>query len=394
MNRLQRLIALLTIAGVAGAPLVAQPGDSAGNSEPLPADLQKLLEAVQPTWTASASLDATGGYKDNVLLSSTDPFSSGFARTGLEALLWHLPKGKVDYFAFLNGQYTRYFQHTADQLGRPVDHEAQAFAGVEWRWRQPDRLGIALDAQVYYLDQVFDVSLVPTLRTYAALKMTGAKTGPTVRWTLFHHVWIEGNPMIERQKFQDHLNDARIRQLSGRVGWTPNDRFEISIGASEQRRDFDRRPVATEEGIKPTLLLRVKEREADGRVVATWGASRHWRTNSRGGIREYRDNAEGFLNYRDAFGRQEIEWSAGKWLIRVEAEVRRRKYAHQFAEGGISPPPVVKNDSALLLRVERQVSAHWTLLAQVDEERSRSNDAIASYRMKEGLLGARWSWEK
>jgi hypothetical protein len=46
------------------------------------------------------------------------------------------------------------------------------------------------------------------------------------------------------------------------------------------------------------------------------------------------------------------------------------------------------------VRLERKLSARWTLVANYSWERSRSNDAIASYTVNEGLLGARWSWDK
>ncbi len=396
MNRTSRLRSRLLFAGalaLCGVAHAQNPPAVKADSAPTVDELQALLNAVQPTWTTSTGVHVGGGYRDNLLLSRTNPAHSGFTRAGVEALVWHVPRAKVDYFAFLNADYTRYFTKATDQFGGLVDHEAQAFAGIEWRYRNPGRVNLTLDGQGYFLDQVFDISDPSVTRDIQALKVKGVKVGPTVRLWLWRSLWAEGDIMFDRQKFDDGLNDASIREATGRLGWTPNDRIELSVGGTERRRDFDRRPRISASRILSGLLV-VHEREAEGRLELTLGGARHWTTHTRAGVRHYIDNAVGYLNFHDRHAAQELEWSANAWLVHAEVELRRKQYESQFAEGGSNPPPVVKNEFVGVLRVERKLSPRWTIYAEFNDERSRSNDAIASYRSKEGLLGARWSWEK
>jgi hypothetical protein len=63
-----------------------------------PPTLAALLATLSP-WSTTASAHVGFGYKDNLLLSHEGEEGSAFARGGVEAFLWHLPRGRVDYFA-------------------------------------------------------------------------------------------------------------------------------------------------------------------------------------------------------------------------------------------------------------------------------------------------------
>jgi hypothetical protein len=143
-------------------------------------------------------------------------------------------------------------------------------------------------------------------------------------------------------------------------------------------------------------LLAVHERRLEGRADIVWGARRRWTTRTRGGTRRYSDNATGFLNYREPYGVQEIEWADQRWLVSVEGELRRKRYDQQTVGRGVEDtlPAVYKREVIATLRVERKLSTRWTLYTELQFDEARSNDEIASYRTKEGLLGVRWSWEK
>jgi hypothetical protein len=60
----------------------------------------------------------------------------------------------------------------------------------------------------------------------------------------------------------------------------------------------------------------------------------------------------------------------------------------------VAPPARLKENSTVELRAERKLSARWTVYAEWNWERNRSNYELASYRTNECLLGAQWSWEK
>ena len=61
---------------------------------------------------------------------------------------------------------------------------------------------------------------------------------------------------------------------------------------------------------------------------------------------------------------------------------------------GLNPAQRIRDEHEVELRVEKKVTARWSAIDGFRWERARSNERVASYAVNEGLLGARWSWEK
>lgn len=394
MNRPYRRLKQLYLATLVAAA-IARANDATGpaQSAAVTNDEIAALLAAQPKWTGSATLHAGVGYRDNLLLSSTNPEKSGFVRAGLESLLWHVPQERIDYFGFINAERTQYFS------GESVNHEAQAFVGAEWRYRAGDVFSATIDGQGYYLDQIFDTSDTSTTRVVTELQVTGGKLAPTLHWAFLPTLWLEGRFAGTRETYRDGLNNARLTEPRLQLGWAPNDRFELTATASEQHRHFDQRPRYTVSGKVDEGILVVHERELEAQAKVVVGASRHWTSRTRGGGFTYKDNGSGYLNYGEHHVAQEFEWEAGDWLVHCEGEARRKDYDIQIENhpGRLPGKDVhreIKDEYAAELRIERKLSSHWTLYAEMTWERCRSNDEFASYQVKEGLLGARWSWER
>lgn len=350
--------------------------------------LADLLGQTSP-WSFTAAASASVGYNDNLLLSFSNAERSAFTRGGLELLLWRVPRGRVDYFAFLNAEGTRY------SSGESVHAESEAFAGIEWRYRRDDRWSVQVDAEGYYLDQVFDISDTNITRVVADLKVSGLKAGPTVHWNLRSWLWLEGAVKATRERYEDGLNDASIRESIARLGVKPGSRVELAIDASEVRRDFDSRTRYTIGGRPTTGELVVHERQLDGKATIEWGSGRHWKTVTRGGGLEYLDNGSGYLNYRQRHLGLDIDWSVGAWSMNLAGETRLKTYEVQTAGTGLAPlPALLKEEYVATARVERRFSRNWTWFGEYRWERTRSNDRINEYRLNEGLLGVRWNWEK
>jgi len=91
---------------------------------------------------------------------------------------------------------------------------------------------------------------------------------------------------------------------------------------------------------------------------------------------------------------QGVGWTADDWLVGLEGSARRVEYDVQTVGARAAPPPRVRDDFAVQIRVERKLSPRWTAFAEYSWERNRCNDELASYSMNEGLLGIRWNWEK
>ncbi len=329
-------------------------------ADQLPPEILALL-AGQPAWTASATLDAGVGYKHNLLLSTSNPESSTFGKAGVESLIWHVPKARIDYFGFVNAERTEYFSAS-------VHHEEQAFAGVEWRYRNREAFSFTLDGQGYYLDQIFDVSDTEKTRVVAELRVTGMKAGPTVHWAFVPWMWIEASGTVAQERFQGGVNNAQITAPVARVGWRPVDRIDFSVAASEHRRDYDTHPQYTAFGTVDTGggVLAITEKEIEGRLDAAWGAARHWKTRTRAGRLRYHDNGSGFFNYWQRSVGQEVDWTAGRWSVEAEGNAARKIYDLQVVGRGLQTSPVLKEEYSTRLRVERKLTAAWSIYTEFD----------------------------
>jgi hypothetical protein len=337
------------------------------------------------------------GYKDNLLLSYSGKEKSAFARGGVDAMWWRLPQGHVDYLMMTSAEHTQYFS------GTTIDYEANAFLRGEWRYQSEDRFKVSLRAQGYYLDQVFDVSEIdfgvsdPSFRReIAELKLTGATLGPILRWTIVPWGWVEAEAFAIRDTYDDGANDARVEHGALRFGWRPDTQWELTIGGHERRRRYDDRAQLSISGerVLEGTHLETRERQGSVSLGVVWGDAKQWTSTTRAILVHYVDNGSGYFNYRQRGVEQEIEWFNKKWLIQIEAAAARREFEVQKVGIGIVRPGRIKEQFSATARIERSLSDRYTVFAEYAWERSRSNEAVASYVVNEGLLGVRWSWEK
>lgn len=354
-----------------------------------PAAAPAFVLPVQSQWSMSATAEASYGYKDNLLLSGSARERSAFARGSLSFLLLRATTGRYDASLFAQVDGSHYFS------GTTVDHDAKAWTQTEFGYRFGDVLKVSLPLTGYYSDQVFDVSDTEVERLVAKLKVTGAMAGPLVRWTLHPAWWLEAQAVGETKRYADHSNDGGVGEGALRLGWKPGGRVELRFAALQRWRDYDHRARYTAAGRELAgTQLKIAEREYQLRGDITWDAAGRWRTLTRAGVMDYRDNGSGYFNFREYRAGHELEWKGDAWSARLGGEVKRIDFQVQTVGFGIAPPPRVKDEFRAELHVERKLGRSWTAIAEYTWERSRSNDAIASYVANEGLLGLRWSWEK
>jgi hypothetical protein len=354
----------------------------------LDAEIAALL-AAQPKWSVSTAVDASYGYRDNLLLSAGDEERSAFARGVAELFLVKLPTNAWDYSLLVQGERTRFLE------SETVDHEASAWAQMEFGYRFSETLRIGLPLTGYYSDRVFDVSETEVERSIAELTVRGAMVAPVMRWNFLPAWWFEAQATGERKRYADGFNDGTVGAGAVRLGWIHSERLEVRLGATERWRNFDRRARYNSAGREITgTELKISEREVELRVDVAWDAAKRWLTTTRASELHYRDNGSGYFNYRERRVEQELEYRRDAWQLELSGSANRIDFGVQTVGFGVGAPPRVKDEFSAALRVERQVSPRWTLLASYSWERSRSNDRIAAYEVNEGLLGVRWAWDK
>ena len=344
---------------------------------------------VVSQWTMSSTAEASAGYKDNLLLSAAGEERSPFLRGSASFLLLRATTGRLDYSLFTQVDATRYL------AGEAVRHDARAWLQTELGYRWGERFKVALPLTAYHSDQVFDVSDTEVERLVAALKVTGASVAPLARWNVLPSAWVEAQSTGERKSYEDGSNNGDVGEGALRLGWKPGARVELRLGGTRRWRGFDRRAEYTAAGRELAgTRLRIAEQEWEARADVGWDAAARWRSLVRAGRLTYRDSGSGYFNFHQTRVAHELEWRSGPWLCRVVAEAKRVEFEVQTVGFGLAPPPRIKDEFLGEFRVERVLGRRWTLLAGATWERTRSNDAVASYVVNEGLLGLRWSWEK
>lgn len=389
MIRRYRFIATFLCTLGAAQPLVlAQAAGGRTSDDEAMAELTALL-ATQSTWSVSAALDASYGYRDNLLLSSAEEERSAFARGVAELMVLRFPTGPLEYTFFAQGERTRFLD------GETVDHEARAWVQSELGYRLGDAVRLALPVTGYYSDQVFDVSDTEVERTIAELTVRGAMVAPMARWSLGRSWWVEAQATGERKRYDDGANDGTVGEGAVRLAWIRGERLEVRLGAARRWRNFDSRLRYSAVGRE--ILdseLKIAEHELQLRFDVAWDEARRWRTSTRASELHYRDNGSGYFNYRERRIDHELEWAGERWRVRLGGSAARIDFGVQTVGLSLHPPARIKDEFTAELLVERTLSKRWTIFAGYEWERSRSNDLLASYRVNEGLLGVRRSWEK
>lgn len=376
------------------AVLVA--GARAADAETLDKELAAML-AKLPAWSISTSLDAVYGYRDNMLLSTLEPESSAFARGVAELMLLRVPTGKLDYSFFIQGQRTRFFESVT--IGdETIKHEASAWAQSDLGYRLTDSLRVGLPLAGYYTDRVFDVTSDEFDREVARLSVRGAVVSPVVKWNFLPSWWLEAQGSSERKRYRDGGNDSEVDEGAVRLGWIRSERLELRLAGIRRWREYENRVLKTSQGRdRPDYVLKISEQELQARADIGWDKANRWRTTTTVSRLQYGDSGVGYYNYREYRLDHELEWAGEHWLVRVGGIVSRQ----DFAVRKVSPPGTTADPTSRIreefqasLHVERTLSPRWTALASYRWERTRSNDFFAGYRVNEGLLGLRWSWDK
>lgn len=384
---------MLVAPGVADCP--AAPAGSAGATSPgpvsgpgVPPGLAALL-APQSRWSGTVGVETTVGYKDNLLLNAAADEHSALARASVETMWLRPPGGRLEQSFFLQAEATRF------HAGRSVDHEARAWMQADVGWRIGETLKVSAPVTGYYYDQVFDMSDTDVERLIAEMKLSGLMAGPVVRWQVLPAWWLEAQGTVDRKRYDDDIYDARTGEGAARLGWKPGDRLELRASGTRRWRDFDSRVQYSAAG-RPLhdTRLAVEETDAELRAAVKWGRDLAWQATTRAGRLNYRDNGSGYFNYRERRVEQECEWHDGTWQVRVSGTARRVEFDVRTVGISATPTARLKDEYELAVAVERRLGGPWTLLGRYQWERIRSNDPVSSYRVNEGLLGVRWTWER
>lgn len=379
-----RALAAWFVAGV----LVAQDQPLVDDSA-MAAALEAEIAALSALrWVPAASVSASLGWRDNVLLSSFAPMSRSFARGEVEAILLRPQRHRWEFVTFLDGDVLRYFSAPPDTAG-----EQQWALHSEVRWEPLKPVRLALKAVGYWQDAVIDLSESEAIRVVAPTRVRGGFVAFAPRLTLPAGFRVDAKVQVRRNDYRGYAGDYDEVTGGARIGWERSDTLALSAAWYELRRDYDQRMTFTAGG-RPLPGTQLHFRQRDGELTArtTWNWGGEWTLVANAGRMENRDRASGYFDYTQKRAGLDLAWEWGVWNATLAAEGRRTDYRTQTVGAGIAPPSRFAEDFSTLLRVEREIDARWSVFAEHRWERSRSNETDFGYRVNTLLGGIQRSF--
>lgn len=350
-------------------------------ADPLPA-LPEL-----PTWSTTLDASLAAGYRDNLLLSPSRAERSPLLRAEIDLMALKVPVGAFDGYAYLNLVETRYL------AGDNTDHERTAILAGEARWQPAAALKAAWLLQAYLMDQVLDVSVTETELSTAQLRVTGAATGPSARWTLAP-LWLEAKILARRDTYRDDLDGYLDREGAFALGRAWGHGSELSATVTRRLRDHDSRPQVTVAGRPlPGTHLETRQTEAVLHWLQIFDAAKNLRLGAAVARQWSRDNGTGYFDYDRDSARAQFTWRSAAWENAFGVEANRYRFPVQFIGVGINPDIRRKNELRVSWELTRRFSARVAGFFHLEREQSRSNDDRSRFTVHTAFAGVRVSWD-
>jgi hypothetical protein len=348
--------------------------------EPSTAD---LVELSLPRWSQLITLRASGGYRDNILLSAFAPTGRGFARTEAEVFASSFSQGVWQWTTFLNGDILRYFSPIPETSG-----EQQWFAHGELRWNPSARIHTTFAVQGYYQDMVLDLSETETIRVVAPIRVRGGMVTGSARIALIGGFALEPSFRVHRSDYLDYTGDYRETQEGVKLEWKRDDHLVVSAGWRELQRPYSERTEYTAGGrALPDTHLRFAQNEVEFRAKSSWLYRGKWTASMATARLQNRDQASGYFDYDQDRGKAELAWSNAGWGTTFGGEIHRDEYLVQTVGVGTAPSARVSRETSFSFRLERSFASTWTLFAEARQEHVRSNEEEFTYLARSILAG-------
>ena len=350
-------------------------------------DLPNLdLPLPLPKWGHDISLRTGAGYRDNVALASRSPAASAFIATGLEMIFLRLPENNTQLTLFLSADDLHYLSP------EPVDKEQTAFmqalvttdCGLGWQ--------VSFAAEYFYQDQVVDVSATEPGLTTTPIKGHTAIVRESLRRDFANNCWIMVELPVQRQLFEEPLDDYWEGGPRLVLGKTYGHQSELSVRYEITRRPYDNEPLRYATGAAVPNSHR-ESTQQDARLTWKhyWDSQRRWRTTTKLTARRSEDTGSGNFDYSKLQAGEQLLFRTAVWEVAAEAKFADYDYPVQT----ISAADQAKRRSRewdLTLRFERRISRFLKIFAEYDRVQSISNLASEQYAVNTVKGGLTWTF--
>jgi hypothetical protein len=332
-------------------------------------------EDLASVWTRTFDFQTGAGYKDNILLGHYQKEGSAFWMNGAELFVLRIPVDGTQVSIFLSAEDKRYFSSAS------IDHEDLALANAEVKRDVGHGWNLGFAVEYLYQDQLFDTSISETNRQVIPVVGHALQAAPFVRKEVSDGYFVEGRLQILRQFLEAPLDDY----------WQPGAKLtlgkQFGYGSeaivSFEYRDFryDRRSALDSNaraigGVK----LQEGQEETEIGLKFYWDKKKQWRTWTRLGFQENRDNGGGFFDYRRYAAAQQLNYKQGRWELQTGVRWRCYDYLVQTVDASDSDHrrlTLVDQN----LRVEATLNGGWKLFSEFEHQWSISRQLLDDFQV-------------
>jgi hypothetical protein len=337
-------------------------------------------------WDKSVTLRGALGYKDNVLLSSTQEDGSAFWQSALDVTLLRLSLDQgPNVTFFLSGEDRRYF--SAEQI-----HKEQLLL-THLKLEQPflEDWTASAALQYMYADQVYDASATEQILTTMPVKSHNIQVAPGIKRSLPGNSELELKLTAERQYFNEPLDD--YWEFGPQLIYTKKygHRSEATASYTLDHRNYDtRRELDLDFQEVPDTSLEYIQHEFELGVNHAWDEKRHWRSRARLLFEINDDGGTGFYDYYRYRLSKRIGYFADTWEATLEGKILHYDYRKQPVFGGTE----VRSTWEYVIAAQGRKTIWKTLglFADFEHEISDSNSALEEYTVTTIMGGVDWEF--
>jgi hypothetical protein len=337
-------------------------------------------------WDKSITLRGAIGYKDNVLLSSTQEDASAFWQTALDITLMRLSLDQGPNLTFfLSGEDRRYF--SAEEINK------EQLLLTHLKLEQPFLEDWAASAVVQYLyaDQVYDASATEQLIQTLPVKSHNIQFSPALKRILPWDSELELKFIVERQYFNEPLDD--YWELGPQLIYTKKygHRSEAALSYTFDHRAYDvRQEVSLDFEFVPDTSLKFTQHEFELGINHSWDEKRRWRSRLRLLFEINDDGGTGYYDYNRYRLSKRFGYYGDDWEATIEGKIMHYDYKKQ---------PVFEGEG-IRSTWEYVLGAHgrktlWKALgvfADFEHEIAQSNYALEEYTVTTVMSGVDWEF--
>ncbi len=337
-------------------------------------------------WDKSVTLRGAFGYKDNILLSSVQPEGSAFWQSGIDLTLLRASlESGPNFTFFLSAEDRRYFSSREIEKEQLLLTQAKLEKALSADWTASAAL------QYMYVDQVYDASATEQILETLPVKGHNIQFSPALARTLPWNSTLEFKINIERQYFNDPLDD--YWETGPQLTFTKDygHKSEASLSYSFDRRAYDERldrdlnfdPV-------PDSSLEYLQHEFEFSLNHSWDANRRWRSRLRTLMEINDDGSTGFYDYYRYRISKRFGYYGENWQATIEGKVLHYDYSVQpvFEGEGIRSTW----EYVVSGHVEKTVWKKLTLFADIEHEIAVSNYPLEEYTVTTIMGGVDWEF--